>query len=103
MRIDVTNAFYVQFAAFNKFKNLFAGRDHRHGQIPQQPQDQDTVSQAAASNFTQHKGVHENSALFEQLGELRVSGAEMINPDRGVNEDQVEASRRLRGAAFSWA
>jgi len=64
-------------------------------QLPQGVQNEITLPQIAESR---DKAMPENLPAVEQLPERMIRGPQMVDPDRGINQDHSRASRR-RGAA----
>jgi hypothetical protein len=67
----------------------------------EQLENQCAIRQAATGNLTDHKRMHDHTAMLEQLGKQNIISAKVIHPHRGVDEDQVVLLWRLRGAALS--
>ena len=102
MHVDVADAFSVKAVTLDESENLLAISHHGGGQILKQFQDRRAIREASASDLSEYKGMHDDDTALEQIGELRIALAKVIDPDRRVDQDQDEVSWRLRGAAFSW-
>ena len=102
MDVDVSDAFAVEVVALDIAKNLIGFCNYCHRQLLEQLQSQCAIRQSAAGNLTHDKRVNDHCAPFQQIDKLSISTAKMVDPHRGVDQDQVPISWRRRGATFSF-
>ncbi len=60
-----------------------------------------SARQAAAGNLAHDEWMHDHGVALKRVGQPRISGTKMVNPHRGVDENQAAATWRRRGGAFS--
>jgi hypothetical protein len=70
------------------------------GQCLQKFQQVLAVAQIAACELAHHKGVDDHLCLHQGLNQGRLTLAQMIYPDRGVNQNH--AAGRCLGMSVSW-
>ena len=102
--VHIADAFSMQAVALNEARNLVVLCHHSRRQRLKQFQRRRTARQRATGNFTHDERVHHHTAAFEQRGQLRIMAAQVIDPHRGIDEDQGLAGWRLRTATvrFGW-
>src|SRR5215469_18633049 len=100
MGIDITDTAPEQRLAIDELQH-FSVRGAVHlRQPPQHAQNLLTPPQMAECQLTQHKRVPKHLAVAEQLREYRAGQAQMLDPDRCVDEDHAGFGRR-RGIFLS--
>jgi hypothetical protein len=57
-------------------------------------EDSTAIPKTSASDFAYDERVHEYCAFFKQLGEHRISGPEVVDPDRRIDQNHLRAGRR---------
>jgi len=62
----------------------------------QQSKDLSPVPQVPTRELTNHEGMADYLPLVEKLNELRVAPGQMVDPNRGIDEDHQAAERRRR-------
>jgi len=95
MRIDPAQAPSVDSIFLEQMQDL--GMISRCGQGKRLKQIQDLipVSDISASQFTNDEGVTDHGSLFQQFRQTGWFPPQMVNPDRGINQDhQVWVFRR---------
>jgi len=98
--IDVTDAAPEQMLASDGVQHLDIGGDAGLGQIRQGVQDDGALTEIAESELAKDKGVHQHPSGTEEIDKRRVPAAQMIYPNRRINQDHAGRDRR-RGGAFS--
>lgn len=99
MYVDISDAFAVKTVAFNESERLVVVRHNHDGKFLQQLQNERAVGQGSTRDFADHERMHDHDIAFEQFGELRFAPAQVVDPDRCVDEYQAaEPWRRRRGA-----
>src|SRR5580698_3992071 len=97
MRVGQTDTEAVQTASLNH-EPYFPHLRHSHlWQAIEQCKRLCTLLQRPKSKFCHDEGMDHNLPLVKMLAQLFVSRAEMVDPDRGVCENQC---RRLRRGTF---
>jgi hypothetical protein len=83
--------------AADEAEDLGVSRDDGLRQISQQAEHHARVAQPAERDLAQNERVPEHLASLEQAGEGGIPAAQMIDPDGGIDEQQLRS--RLFGAA----
>ncbi len=103
MNVDVAYAFAMQGMAFDEVQDLVAVCDDGRRQILQQFEDRAAFAQVSTSYLADHERMHHDGRTLQQVYQARIATAQVVNPDRRVDQDQADVPDRLRGAAFSAA
>ena len=93
VRLDVPDAEPEQATVFDHGQHLGVGGGLRLRKVAQQPEDFAASRQPAECELADHPRVDQDVAVLQQFGKLGVAGAEVVDPDRGVDEDQPGARR----------
>src|SRR5271157_1734781 len=101
MRVDIADAAPEERMTVNKGEDFRLRRDGGGRQVRESGQHGDPLTQGAQSQFADDEGVRQNPTGLEQLGQRRVSGPQVINPYRSIDQDHAPAGRRLGGALRS--
>src|SRR5438093_159579 len=104
MRVDPADPTTEQPVFFNEGEDLVVPRDMGAGEGLEQRQDLPTISDLATCELADDERVREDLLVEEERNERPVPGAQMVDPDRGV--DQRHATRpprrlRIRDNRFS--
>jgi hypothetical protein len=89
MGVHVADALAVEMMAFDELKHFRICRRHCDGQGGEVAQNGGTVAQVSQGQFADDEGVGQNTTAIQMRDEFRHAGAQMIDPDRGVDEDQA--------------
>jgi hypothetical protein len=81
-------------------KYLLLGGEWRLGQSLQQVQYFISLAKISARQLTDHKRVSQDPTGVQQGNEALIAGTQMIDPDRGIDQDHAEPGR-LRGTGFN--
>jgi|KBSMisStandDraft_5_1062788.scaffolds.fasta_scaffold04491_6 hypothetical protein len=88
MYVHVPKALAVDPMAIDEPKYLIGFSNRCHRQIVQQLEHECTVRKAAAGDFAQDKGVDQYACVVEKIPKSCVAPAQVVDPNRGINEDQ---------------
>src|SRR5664280_2768216 len=109
MGIDTTDSESKQAPGFDQGHHLGLRGDLCLWEVAQETEDVAATRELAERELADHPWVSQYLGFLEERGELRISVAEVVDPDRGVNEDHADVVRR-RGIALkvgslpaSWA
>src|SRR5262249_16041007 len=58
-------------------------------------------TQASACELADNERMHSNQVLLQQIPEFRDSNAEMVHPDRSVDQNHFSGCGRLRGGVVN--
>src|ERR1700731_4685946 len=100
MRVDITDATAEQPFVPDELQHLRICSRSDQGQVREAAQDRLTLAKMSEGEFTNDKGMRENTAIVEQGAQFRIRFAQMVYPDRGVDKDHRAGGRR-RGGAFA--
>jgi len=95
MGVGVTNASGKQLFMLNKGQDLSVRRLNCEWKTDQHVQKCRPISDRTEREFTDDMGMGLDQTGCQQFHQSRVGLAQMVNPDRGIREDQY----RRRGAA----
>lgn len=101
MRIDVPDPLAIKPMTLDEPEHLIEIGHRGHRKVLQQFHHGPSVGQTATRDLADDEGMDDHRSAFEQRGQLHIAPAQVINPHRCIDEDQVFGSLRLRGAAFS--
>ena len=101
MKINIADALAVQGVALNERQNFVVLGQHGGWQVLQQFENAGAVAQTATSYFSNHERMDGDLRALQQLGQLSVALAQVVNPHGRVDQDQGAVPCRLRGAAFN--
>jgi len=99
MDVNIADAEAVETIGFNEAQHLVVLSSDSLRHLPQGAQNRRAVSQISQRQLSDHKWVDQHAPLFQQTHEVWTGRAEMINPDRSVDQDHAGSGLR-RGAAF---
>lgn len=99
MGVDIADALPEEPVQFNEAKYFFIVSDARPGQASQIAQDHFTRSQVAERQLANNERVGERVTIFEEANESGIVLSYVIDPDRSIDENHLEAGRR-RGTDF---
>jgi hypothetical protein len=97
--IDVSDAESMKSVLRDEMENFRIRGDGRLWQILQRPENNVPLPQIAQSQLTDYEGMTEDLTVVEQVAQRLVRGAEVVNPDRSVDEDHAGLRRRRAGSA----
>ncbi len=83
-----TDADTGQAVAFDQAEHFGVGRGECDRQIGQGGEECGAILERAECEFADDPGVDQDVSAIEVLGEDSVAGAEMVDPDRGIGENQ---------------
>jgi len=93
MSVDVSDAQAGKgFVAYEAEDFVVFGR-YRSGQVSQSAKDNGPLMQIAQCNFADHEGMDQHFSFAQKRHELIVRRTQMIDPDRGVNQDHDRSPR----------
>jgi hypothetical protein len=101
VRIDVTNAAPKKNLSFDKIKDFRIGGDIHRWQKPHRSEDIVALPEIAKCHFTYNERVHQDLSAIEKLRQFSLTSAQVIDPNRCVDQNHLDAGRR-RGTAFSF-
>jgi len=96
MNVDPADAHTIQLLRCHELQYLVVSGGNCGRQSPQQSQDLLTIHHRSACKFAEDEGMHKNQILLEQKGKGIVTLAEMIDPNRSVDENHFADRGRLR-------
>lgn len=104
MRVDPADPTTEQPVFFNEGEDLVVPRDMGTGEGLEQRQDLPTIANLTTREFADDERVREDLRVVKERDECPVPGAQMVDPNRGV--DQRHAARpprrlRIRDSRFS--
>jgi hypothetical protein len=99
MRIDISDAAPEQRLPINEVEYFLVRGDGRLREFTQSAENQTTLPQIAERQFASDERMLEDLPAVEQLTERIGPSAQMIDPDRGVDQDHLGFGRR-RGIGF---
>jgi hypothetical protein len=83
----------------DELQNFLVGRGIRLRQILQTSDHKITPPKITEGKLTGYKGMPQNLSGIEQSDERVVLGAQMVDPDRSIDQDHADFDRRRRGNA----
>ena len=89
MRVDVSDAKPEQMLIVDQTQDLQVGRDGCPGEVEEQAENLAASGEVSERELADHPGVRQHVAVVEEPDELWFAGSEMVDPDRGVNEDHA--------------
>lgn len=102
MGVDIADTESEEVLLLNEKQNFWIRGDNGLRQTLQRAQNQTTLTQIADGKLTDHEGMRQDSFVLKETSEGAVSGAQVIDPDGGVDQDHVDSGRR-RGATSKLA
>jgi hypothetical protein len=90
----------AQLAVVDQGEHLLVRRGFGLGEPVEQPKDLAALRKVAQREFTGHPGVGKHVAVLEQRDKVGVAGAQVVDPDRRVDENQLPA-RPVTEVAYS--
>jgi hypothetical protein len=81
MSVDIPDALAVEGVALDEPQYLAALGCHGDREILKQLQYRQSIAQTSARNFANHKRMHDDIRSFQQVDELRIATAQMIDPN----------------------
>src|SRR5271165_6903995 len=100
MDIDMADALPKQMVAADEVQDLHISGDADLRQVRQSIQDNGAPAEIAEGEFADDKGVRQRPSCIEQVDERLAPGAEMVYPNRGIDQNHAGRDRR-RGGAFN--
>jgi hypothetical protein len=100
MDIDVADPAPRQTVVADEVQNLDIGSDAGLRQIQHSIQDDVALTEIAERELAKNKGVRQHLSGLEELNKRLAPGAEMVYPNRGVDQNHAGLGRR-RGGAFN--
>ena len=98
MSIHVTDPAAKQPVSFDKLQDFFMRSEARLRHEPKICQDDISIPKISQCEFANDKGVRQNLARFEQCRQGSNFAANVLRPNRGVDQDHLDFSRRRRPA-----
>jgi len=96
MRIDVANASARQLMAFDELHHFAMRRGDGFREVAQIAQHLGALRQAAKRDLANHEWMRERFVSVEQHHQLGIGGAEVVDPNRGVDQDHRSAGPAAR-------
>jgi hypothetical protein len=93
--IDITDSAPKQVLGFDQGHHLGLCGDSCLWEVAQKAEDFAATRELAERELADHPWVSQHLGFLEEHGELRISDPEVVDPDRGVNEDHEDFVRRL--------
>ena len=89
-----------QTVTIHELQHVVVGNDVQRRQLPQQVHSLCAIPEAAENQLSDHEWMGGDGTVFKIADQCGNGSAEMIDPDRRIDEDHREplAGRRLRGA-----
>ena len=87
MGIDIPDAEAEKRAAIDEMEDLVIRRDGGLRQLSQGAQHEITFAQITESKLAGYKAMPEDFPAVEQLAERTVAGPQVVDPDRGIDQD----------------
>src|SRR5216683_3079173 len=100
MSIDVADPDPEQGVLVDEMSDFLIRRDFGLRQVRQGIQNEIALPQPSQGQLTRHERMSKNLTSFEEGGELPVACAQMIDPDRRIDQDHGRVGRR-RGGTFN--
>ena len=100
MSIYIANAESEQFVPFNELQDLTIRDGPCLGHLLQLGQHGVALPKVAKRKLSNNKRVDQDSTIFEETNKRLVTHAEVIYPDRRIDQDHAGSGRR-RGATFN--
>src|SRR3972149_7798162 len=94
MSIDITDTPAHQAVPFDEEQYLVIGGDRNSRKILQQGQNRFAVLQIATGEFADDKRMRQRPAGVQQFHQRRLTGAQVVNPNRTINQDHAGSDRR---------
>jgi hypothetical protein len=98
--IDIADPLAMQGLDSDELQHLFGTGRHSGWQVLKQFENRIAVAKTAASDLSQHERVHQDLCSLKQRDQPCVASPQVIDPHRGVDQDQAGFPVRLRGAAL---
>ena len=95
MGIDITDSESKQALGLDQGHNLGIGGGLCLWEITQETEDFAATRELAERELADHPWVSQHLGFLEEHGEPRISDPEVVDPDRGVDEDHADVVRRL--------
>lgn len=89
MSIDITDTPAHRTVPFDEEQYLVIGGDRNSRKILQQGQNRFAVLQIATGQFADDKRVRQRPAGVQQFDQRRLTGAQVVNPDRTIDQDHA--------------
>jgi len=93
--VDITDAESKQALSFDQGDHLGLCGDCCLWEVAQETDDFAATRELAERELADHRWVSQHLGFLEEHGELRISDPEVVDPDRGVDEDHADVVRRL--------
>jgi hypothetical protein len=103
MSIDVPDPDPEQGVLVDEMSDFLIRRDFGLRQVRQGIQNEIALPQPSQGQLTRHERMSKNLTSFEEGGELPVACAQMIDPDRRIDQDHGRVVGRRRGVTFNLA
>jgi len=100
--VDPPYAESSQFIAIDELEHLVVLRHRRSGERRQERQDLRAIREPTAREFTDHERMAPHDVFLKSGGQSRVAAAEVIDPDRGVDQYQGAGRRRATDSSPGW-
>jgi hypothetical protein len=100
MDIDAADPAPKQTVVADEVQNLVIGSDAGLWQIQHGIQDDVALTEIAERELAKNKGVRQHLSGLEELDKRLAPGAEMVYPNRGIDQNHGGLDRR-RGGAFN--
>src|SRR5262245_61046870 len=101
MGIDISNTSAKQCMQVDELQHLAIVGDHGLRQFRKGADYQIALTDGTEGQLAGHKRMHEHLAATEQARKKTIAAAQMIDPDRRVDQNHAGSSRRLGGALNS--
>jgi len=93
--VDITDSESKQVPGFDQGHHLGLCGDFCPWEVAQETENFAATRELAERELTDYPWVSQHLGFLEKRGELRISDPEVVDPDRGVDEDHADVVRRL--------
>jgi len=93
--IDITDSESKQALGFDQGHHLSLSGDFCLWEVAQKNEDFAATRELAERELADHPWLSQHLGFLEEHGELRISAPEVVDPDRGVDQDHADVVRRL--------
>lgn len=101
MRIDISYATPAEPHDVDEVQYLSRVRARQRRQALKRIKHGPAITEIAKSNLSDDEGVRDHETRIQKIGECRVSHSQVINPDRGIDQNQTAVAGRRRSATES--
>src|SRR5262245_1047582 len=97
MNVEISNSSAKQPTTLDKGHDFVVFSHDRLWEICQRSQDQISLLEITQGDFADHERVGENVPCFQQIDQQPVARAQVVYPDRSIDQDHAGRGRRRGG------